>query len=64
MDEFAIVIDLLREFGLWLVFAWLFVNERKSHDATRMSYFEDLRDLAGVKQSLNRNNQNLPSDEK
>jgi len=59
MEDLTVIVDLIREFGLWLVFAWLFVNERKSHDSTRMSYFEDLRDIAGVKPNLRRNEQSL-----
>ena len=60
MEDFAVIIDLLREFGLWIVFAWLYSTERKAHNETRHAYFEDLRDLAGVKPSLRPREQNLP----
>lgn len=59
MEDFASLIALLREFGLWLIFAWLFINERRAHDETRFKYFEDLRDLAGINTKLARNNVNL-----
>jgi len=58
-EEFAMIIDVVREFGLWMVFAWLFVQERRAHDATRHAYFEDLRDLAGVKPQLAKKEQSL-----
>jgi len=60
MEDVSVVIDLIREFGLWVVFAWLYSTERKTHNETRHAYFEDLRDLAGVKQTLRPTVQNLP----
>ena len=52
MDDINAIINLIREFGLWLVFAWLFVKEREAHSLTRTAHFEDLRDMAGLKTRL------------
>lgn len=54
------MIDLIREFGFWIVFAWLYIQEKKAHLETRAAYFDDLRDLAGVRSQLRASPQNLP----
>lgn len=48
----AIVTDLFSSVGMWAVFAYLFVQERKSHDETRRQHNEDLREIAGLTKPL------------
>jgi len=43
------VSSILREFGLWAIFAWLYIQEKKAHNATKRHYIEDLREQAGYK---------------
>ena len=59
MDDFGLLVDLIREFGLWLVFAYLYTSEKKAHNETRSAYFEDLRDIAGVRPQLRPKDVNL-----
>ena len=61
------IIDLIQQLGIWIVFAWLYVNEKKAHQVTRDQYREDLREIANLRQNLNRvqtyvrDNQQVPS---
>ena len=47
-----IITDLFSSVGMWAVFAYLFIQERKSHDATRRQHNEDLREIAGLTKPL------------
>jgi len=52
-NEIVMVItDLFSSVGMWAVFAYLFIQERKSHDATRRQHNEDLREIAGLTKPL------------
>lgn len=54
MDDPTILLDVVQSVGMWAVFLYLFINERKSHESTRRQYREDLREVAGLRQSINR----------
>jgi hypothetical protein len=45
--DFSILVDLLQTFGTWMIFLYLFLKERESHERTRAQHLEDLRDVAG-----------------
>jgi len=48
----AMFTDLFSSVGMWAVFAYLFVQERKAHEATRRQHNEDLREIAGLTKPL------------
>lgn len=48
----SVITDLASTVGMWAVFAWLYISERKAHDKTRRLWNEDLRDIAGLKTTL------------
>lgn len=48
-------LELAQSFGLWVVFAWLYLSEKKEHNKTRDKWIEDLRDIAGINPHLQRN---------
>lgn len=52
--DFAQIIDLIQQLGIWIVFAWLYVNEKKAHQHTREQYRDDLREIANLRSNLNR----------
>ncbi len=55
VDPLLQITALVRDFGIWAVFLYLFLNERTAHNATRDSHMEDLREIAGMKPPLHRN---------
>ena len=52
MDELQFVIDLVQSLGMWAIFAWLYVREKDAHKETRKEYRDDLREIAGIRQTL------------
>lgn len=52
MEELQSIISMIGDVGIWAVFFYLFIDERKSHEATREAHREDLRDVAGLRQQL------------
>lgn len=52
--DFAQIVNLLQDLGVWIIFAWLYVNEKKSHQHTREQYRADLREIANLRQNLTR----------
>lgn len=46
------LMEVFNTVGMWAVFAFLFVQERKAHENTRKLWVDDLRDVAGLKQHL------------
>jgi hypothetical protein len=51
------IASLAQQFGLWVLFAWLFANERSSHQETRQKWIDDLREISGLKPTLRRDSQ-------
>jgi len=51
-DAFNTLMQLVQSVGMWAVFAYLYIQERKAHDDTRRLWLDDLRDIAGLKRSL------------
>lgn len=47
MDELQAILGMIGDVGIWVVFAYLFIDERKRHEATREAYRDDLRATAG-----------------
>lgn len=52
MEELQSVIAMIGDVGIWAVFAYFFMDERKRHDETRKAHNEDLRDVAGLRTQL------------
>jgi len=52
--QFEVLMSIVQSVGMWAVFAWLYITERKAHDDTRQRWLDDLRDIAGLKASLKR----------
>jgi len=50
----SIITDLAGTVGMWSIFAWLYITERKSHNETRKLWNEDLREIAGLRHALER----------
>ena len=42
------IADLVQSFGIWLLFAWLYIMEKQAHEVTRRQYRDDLRSWAGI----------------
>jgi len=63
--QFEVLMSIVQSVGMWAVFAWLYITERKAHDETRQRWLDDLRDVAGLKASLRRemDNGSRPSTE-
>ena len=62
-EAVSIITQLFSSVGMWAVFAYLFIQERKSHDATRRVHNEDLREIAGLSRPLVKQPTALSSDE-
>jgi 2-iminoacetate synthase ThiH len=65
MDDIQTLLQAAQTMGLWLVFAWLYLDERKQHNRTRQdmsdrvraakdAHMADLREIAGMRVELNR----------
>ncbi len=39
---------LVSSVGMWAVFAYLYINEKRAHELTRNRYYDDLRTIAGM----------------
>ncbi len=46
------ITNLIQNLGLWAIFTWLYIQEKKAHDLTREKYVNDLREIAGMRQNL------------
>jgi len=55
MDELELVTNVMQNLGMWIIGFVLFFQERKAHELTRNSYFNDLREMAGIKTKLSPN---------
>lgn len=47
MEELQAIASMVGDIGVWAVFAYLFLDERKRHERTREAYRDDLRSAAG-----------------
>lgn len=63
--DFSQITGFVQDVGIWVLFAWLYVQEKKAHEASRQRYdiqlqelrmrhTDDLREIAGLRQNLNR----------
>ncbi len=50
--DFSQVLDLVQSLGMWSIFAWLYLQEKKAHQTTREQYREDLREIANLRHNL------------
>lgn len=48
------IIDMVQNFGIWIIFAWLYIKEKEAHQHTREQYREDLREIANLRQNIGR----------
>lgn len=46
MDDLNGIANLIQSLGMWAVFLWLYLNERKEHKETSDAHKQDLRDFA------------------
>jgi len=46
------VLNIVQSAGMWVVFLYLYVSEKKSHNETREQYRKDLREISGLRQNL------------
>lgn len=62
MDDFQMISEignLIQGLGMWAIFAWLYIREKEAHSDTRKEYREDLREIAGIRQSLTNTQRNV-----
>lgn len=52
MEELQVILGMIGDVGIWVVFAYLFLDERKRHEMTREAYRDDLRDIGGLRTQL------------
>gem|GEM_PF-1716904 len=52
--DFSQLSNLVQDIGIWILFAYLYLQEKKAHQATREQYRADLREIAGMRQALGR----------
>ena len=63
--EVQSILDIIQQVGMWAVFAWLYMTEKRDHAETRKSkdleierlrsaHMADMRELAGLQRSLYR----------
>jgi len=66
MTELTIaqIADLVQSFGIWLLFAWLYIMEKQAHEVTRLQYRNDLRTWAGISETTTIHTLPLPGAEK
>lgn len=53
-ELFTKLVDLAQSFGIWIVFMYLYISEKRAHEQTRLEYRQDLREIAGLRQNLQR----------
>ena len=41
--------SVVRDFGMWAIFAWLYIREKQAHNETIRHRIDDLREQAGYK---------------
>lgn len=47
MNEIEALVNAVQSVGLWAVFLYLYLSEKRAHELTRESYRRDLREVAG-----------------
>lgn len=52
MEEITQIAEIVSAFGGTGLFLWLFIREMKSHELTRQAYYNDLREIASLRQPL------------
>lgn len=52
MDDPQFLMEIVQSVGMWAIFAYLYLNERRHHDDTKKAYIEDMRDIAGMRPTL------------
>ena len=61
--EIQALLDIIQQVGLWAIFAWLYVQEKRDHaetrrnlyaqlEAAKSSHMADIREIAGMRQNL------------
>lgn len=46
------ILNLVQSAGMWVVFLYLYISEKKAHNETRKDYRNDLREVSGLRQNL------------
>lgn len=62
--QFDTLMAVIQNFGMWGIFGWLYLLERKAHEETRKLWIDDLRDIAFLKRSLREENGRPPTEGK
>lgn len=50
--DFSQVSNLIQDIGIWVLFAWLYIQEKKAHAETIRQHQNDLREIAGMRSNL------------
>lgn len=46
------VANLVQDFGVWAIFAYLYISEKRAHKETTQQHKDDLREIAGMRHRL------------
>lgn len=46
--DFQMLTNLIQDIGVWILFAWLYIQEKREHNETRSQYRHDLREFRGL----------------
>ncbi len=57
MDELQTMAAIAGDIGVWAIFAYLYLDERKRHTACREAHRDDLRTFAGMSVHVERPSQ-------
>lgn len=60
LDDLQPILDLVKELGATGLLLYLYARCMLMYQELQKAYFEDLREMAGIKPQLPRNRQNLP----
>lgn len=52
---------IVRDIGMWAIFAWLYIREKQAHNETIKHRIDDLREQAGYKSNRPQITQNTPN---
>lgn len=54
VDLLTAITSVIQDVGIWAVFLYLFLDERKEHRLTQTRHQADLREVAGMRSRLER----------
>jgi len=48
-EDVAAIFELIQSTGVWAIFMYLYLSEKKMHELTRIAYRNDLREVAELR---------------